>query len=726
MFAARVSGLLFKPPSRFPSKIPILPRSSTINYSLYAKSNISSHRIFPISIKFSTRVRTMSSATPTVSPYGTWESPISVEIISGKSISLQECAVSPSTKAIYYVEGRPAESGRSAVCYKASDSATSVELIPKNFSCRTSIHEYGGAAFKPYPNEEAFVFTVPPRNKGVYKVKVTRGADGTVSAESPVTLVPGSTEERYGNFAIHPSDSELILAVFEEHQGDKPENVVNTLVAIRGGPGDAKVETIAQGRDFYSAPSWNPDGTKVTWLQWDHPDMPWTGGQVCVADWVDGKLENVTVVAGKPESESASQPRWSPDGSLFYCSDRTGYWQLYKLEKDRSSTHIHLPGLETAEFSYPEWQLGWHSYDFLTSTKIVASYVVDATSKTILIDVSNNSFKDLGLPFVDTQAASIHAVSDSSFTIIASTATKASSLYLCKVSDTATFEEIASSTPVSVSEDLVSHAQHITFPRISSPEPSSEAYAWFYPPQNPAYKAPEGTLPPLVISLHGGPTAHSTCGLSLSTQYWTSRGYAYAYVNYTGSSGYGRKFRDALNTRWGIADVSDAADCVHYLVSQGLVDKTRVGIVGGSAGGYGVLQAICSYPDIWAACVSNYGISDLKALVDDTHKFESRYMDKLLWELDAPEEVRNQVLKERSPLLRAASIKTPVLLLQGVEDRVVPKEQAEEMAKVIKDNGGVVKVELFEGEGHGWRRQDTVIKALNMQESWWREYLVRA
>ncbi|EPS35202.1 hypothetical protein H072_11411 [Dactylellina haptotyla CBS 200.50] len=669
----------------------------------------------------------MSSSTPpTVAPYGTWDSPISVEVISGKSLSLQECAVSPVTKAIYYVEGRPAESGRSAICYVPPNSTAPVEVIPKDFSCRTSIHEYGGAAFKPYPDEEAFVFTVPNNNGGVYKVNLTRGDDGNVSAEAPATLISRNADHRYGNFAINPKDSQLILAVFEDHRGGKPEDVVNTIVLISGSPGNAKVETIAEGKDFYSSPSWNPDGSKVSWLQWDHPDMPWTGSQVCVADWVNGKVENAKVVAGKAGIESTSQPRWAPDGTLFYCCDQTGYWQLYKLGADGSSEHVNLVGLEQAEFSYPEWQIGWHSYDFLTSTKVVASYIINATSKTILIDVSDNTYQDLGLPFVDTQAASIHTVSDSSFTIMASTATKPSSLYLCTISDTTTYKEIASSTPVKISENLISHAQHITFPRISSPEPSTEAYAWYYAPKNPAYKAPDGTLPPLVISLHGGPTSHSTCELSLAIQYWTSRGYAYAYVNYTGSSGYGRKFRDALNTKWGIADVSDAADCVHHLVSQNLVDKTRVGIVGGSAGGYGVLQAICSYPNIWAACVSNFGISSLKALVDDTHKFESRYMDRLLWDLDASEEERNQVLDERSPLLRAGSIKAPVLLLQGVEDRVVPKEQAEEMAKVIKENNGIVKVELFEGEGHGWRKQETVVKALELQEEWWKEYLVRA
>ncbi|KAK6535080.1 hypothetical protein TWF281_006377 [Arthrobotrys megalospora] len=685
------------------------------------------HALTPAAIlkNFASTMTTTNS--PTIAPYGTWESPISVETISGKSLSLQECAVSPLTQAIYHIEGRPAEAGRSVLCYTPGNPSTRVEIIPKDYSCRTSIHEYGGAAFKPYPNEESIVFTIPGDSRGVYKVTLSKDDDGNISVGEPATLISGIATKRYGNFSINPQDSKWILAILEEHQGPKPDQVVNTIVSIHGEPGDTKVETVAEGKDFYSSPSWSPDGSKITWLQWEHPDMPWTGSQVWIADWVDGKVENRKVVAGKPLTESTSQPRWSPDGTLFYCSDRTGYWQLYQLLDDGSSKHVALAGLEQVEFSQAEWQIGWHSYDFLSSTKVIANYVTNATSKTILVDLTDSTFIDLGLPFVDTQPASIHRLSESAFTIIASTASTPSTLYRCTISrHRAIFKAIASSTGTSVSSDLISNAQHITFPRISSPEPDTEAYAWYYPPQNPTYKAPEGTLPPLVISLHGGPTAHSTCGLALPIQYWTSRGYAYAYVNYTGSTGYGRKFRDALNTKWGIADVSDAADCVHHLVAQGLVDKSRVGIVGGSAGGYGVLQAICSYPDIWAACVSNYGISSLRALVEDTHKFESRYMDNLLWKLDSSQEVKDQVLDERSPLLRAGSIKAPVLLLQGVDDRVVPKEQAEEMAKVISSNGGVVKVELFEGEGHGWRKQETVVKALSLQEDWWRKYLVRA
>ncbi|KAK6350385.1 hypothetical protein TWF718_003578 [Orbilia javanica] len=688
-----------------------------------------SHPLTPILTTTSKIFNHTMAATdsPTIAPYGAWESPISIETISAKSISLQECAVSRLTQAIYHLEARPAEAGRSVLCYTSSNSSSKIEITPKDYSCRTSIHEYGGAAFKPYPDEEAVVFTVPGGSRSVYKVALTKNDNGNISAGEPVELVAGVPTKRYGNFAINPQNNKWILAILEEHQGHRSDQVVNTLVSIHGEPGNTKVETVAGGKDFYSSPSWNPDGSRITWLQWEHPDMPWTGSQVWVADWVDGQPRNQRVVAGKPLTESASQPRWSPDGVLFYCSDRTGYWQLYQFLEDGSSKHVALRGLERTEFSHAEWQLGWHSYDFLTSSEIVASCTSNATSKTILINLRDDTFQDLDLPFVDTNPASIQTVSDSKFTIIASTTLTPSALYVCDISGAkATYKRTASSTETSIHPNLISNAQHISFPRISSPEPDTEAYAWYYPPQNPAYKSPNGTLPPLVISLHGGPTSHSTCGLSLPIQYWTSRGYAYAYVNYTGSTGYGRKFRDALNTKWGIADVSDAADCVYHLASQSLVDKTRVGIVGGSAGGYGVLQAICSYPDIWAACVSNYGISSLRALVEDTHKFESRYMDKLLWDLDASQEIKDRVLDERSPLLRANNIKAPALLLQGVDDRVVPKEQAEEMAKIIKSNGGVVEVELFEGEGHGWRRQETVVKALTLQEGWWRKYLVRA
>ncbi|KAF3904091.1 Seprase [Orbilia brochopaga] len=668
-----------------------------------------------------------STDIPKTAAYGTWDSEISVEVISGKSVTLQECAVSPNTKAIYHLESRPAEAGRCVICYTPQGSRTSTDILPQGYTCRSTVHEYGGAAFKQYPDQEAVVCTLGGDNPGVYKINVEAKPDGTVTASPPALLIAVEKQDRFANFAINPSNSSEILAILEHHGGEEADTVVNSLVLISGEPGKASWRKVAEGADFYSSPSWHPDGSKVAWLQWDHPDMPWTGGQVFVADFKDGKLENKRVIAGKACTVSASQPRWSPDGSLLYCDDRTGYWQLYRLDENGDSKHIDLKGFEEVDFSHAEWALGWHTYDFLSPTKVIASYVQNATSSTILVDLSDNSFTQLDLPFVDVVAASIHAVSDRSFTVIASTSDRPSTLCLCTLSADGglSYETVAESTPVSLPKSLISAARHITFPRVSSPEPSTTAHAWYYAPVNPAYNAPDGSSPPLVISLHGGPTAHSTCGLSLPIQYWTSRGYAYAFVNYTGSTGYGRKFRDGLNTKWGLADVSDAADCVHFLVSQGLVDKTRVGIVGGSAGGYGVLQAICSYPDVWAACVSNYGISSLKALVEHTHKFESRYMDSLLWDADASTEERERILAERSPLLRAAKIRAPVLLLQGVEDRVVPKEQAEEMAHVIESNGGTVRVELFEGEGHGWRKETTVIKATKLQEEWWRKYLVR-
>lgn len=356
----------------------------------------------------------------------------------------------------------------------------------------------------------------------------------------------------------------------------------------------------------------------------------------------------------------------------------------------------------------------------------MTAYVIDATSKLAIVDYTNNSFEELDVPFVDISPNSLSTISETAFAVIASTPSTPSALYICTLNNgSVEAKSVAKAADINLPEDLVSKAEHITFPRISSPDPSSVAYAFYYKPQNPAYSPPESTLPPLVISLHGGPTSASTPGLSLSVQYWTSRGYAYAFVNYSGSTGYGRKFRDSLNSLWGVADVSDAADCVHYLTSQNVVDKSRVGVVGGSAGGYGVLQSICSFPDIWAACVSNYGISSLEALIEDTHKFESKYMDALLWNFDTTEEEKQKIMGERSPLLRAKLVKAPTLLLQGVDDKVVPKEQAEKMAEVIRSNNGIVDVVLFEGEGHGWRRQDTMVKAIELQESWWRKYLVR-
>ena len=333
---------------------------------------------------------------------------------------------------------------------------------------------------------------------------------------------------------------------------------------------------------------------------------------------------------------------------------------------------------------------------------LVATYTREAANRIIVIDLKTNSYIDPRLPFNNVQGNAIRRVSNTRSVIIASTPTAPKALYLVDLTSPSALKILAKSANISLSSTLFSQAEHVSFPRVYGEEKDGLSHALYLPPLNPNYSAPPNTLPPLLIDLHGGPTSHVSPGLSLNTQFHTSRGYAVAHVNYSGSSGYGRAYRDRLNANWGIADIADAASCVAYLAATSRIDPSRVGIVGGSAGGYGVLQALCVYPKIWAGGVSHYGISGLKAPASDTHKFQSHYCDRLLFTEGMSAEDREKVLRDRSPCFHADRITAAVLLLQGTEDKVVPPDQASEMARVIEENGGEARVVLFPGEGHGF------------------------
>ena len=365
------------------------------------------------------------------------------------------------------------------------------------------------------------------------------------------------------------------------------------------------------------------------------------------------------------------------------------------------------------------------TYVPLGATTLAATYTRNASNRLIVIDVDKESYRDPKLPFRDIRNTAVARVTDTKLVVIGSTATAPDAIYLVDLERPSELQMLKSSADLGLPTLLYSQAEHISFPRVNGEATDGLGHALYLPPHNPEYKAPEGVLPPLIVSLHGGPTAHVGPGLSLMSQYWTSRGYAFAHVNYAGSSGYGRVYRDRLNGTWGVADVADAASCVAHLVSTSRVDPSRVGIRGGSAGGYGVLQALCVYPNIWAGGVSLYGISGLKALTQDTHKFESHYAFKLILEDGMSQEEQEKVYCDRSPYYHADKIKAAVLLLQGSEDKVVPPSQTRDTERTVKENGGDVEVIIFDGEGHGFRQEKHVKKAIEEEERWWVKTLLR-
>lgn len=358
----------------------------------------------------------------------------------------------------------------------------------------------------------------------------------------------------------------------------------------------------------------------------------------------------------------------------------------------------------------------------LSANTLLAAYQQNATSNVIVIDIETETWRNLGFPFVGVER--LAKVSDTSFTVIGTTRDKPTALYQVDTADFTSHKILKSSADLDIPDSLYSAAEHISFPRVVGDYTDGSAYAIFSPPHNPEYRAQSGALPPLVLELHGGPTYHINPGLSTTTQYWTSRGYAYVSVNYAGSTGYGRAYRDLLNGKWGILDVADAVSCATHLSAISKVDASRVGICGQSAGGYGVLQALCDHPKIWAGGISLFGISSLKALLKDMHKFESHLLDRLLFKDGTSADEKEQILHDRSPLFHAGNITSPVLLLQGTADPVVPPNQTKEMEKKILESGGKVRVVMFEGEGHGFIQKQNIKKTLEEEELWFRTTLV--
>ncbi|RDW69849.1 hypothetical protein BP6252_08869 [Coleophoma cylindrospora] len=644
---------------------------------------------------------------PTVADYGTWKSPIAAEKLASDSTAIQELVVNEFTGATYYLESRAAEGGRN--CIVEYGFGTLKDLLPKKYNARTKVHEYGGGALAIRP-DGVLIFT-DANTLGVFSLDPTR--------RKIESLIEANEALRYAGFDCCPIAPEWIVAIREDH---RTSPVLNCLVAINTRTKCSKI--IVEGADFYFNPKFSPDGKTVSWIQLDFPDMPWTGTHLYTASWDDGSISDAKHIAGKARVESVSQARWGPDGTLFFTSDRTGYYQLYRLQKGMSEPkRVLLKGLETSEFSNPDWMIGQCTYVPLSPEKLVAGVTKDAVTRIVIIDLRTEAYVYRDWPNMSPPVDCMKRKSDTSFVMVGRTPTSLQSLYVydIKWAQWRSTISIQSGYPSS----LFSKAQHMTFPRCFGADTTGEAYCFYLPPHNPEYTGPAGRLPPLILSVHGGPTAHSTSGLEVRMQYWTSRGFAVAQLNFIGSSGYGREFRNKLNRNWGIVDIADAASCVKYLAAQGLIDGDRVGIRGGSGGGYATLEALCDYPNVFSGGVSEYGVSDLKLLMKDTHKFESRYLQPLLFDEDATEEEQEKIFRDRSPLYHAERIVAPLLLLQGTEDHVVPPNQAMEMERIVKKNGGQVKLIFFQGEGHGFRIGRNIWRAIEEEEAWWVKQLVR-
>ncbi|EPE36701.1 alpha/beta-Hydrolase [Glarea lozoyensis ATCC 20868] len=658
-------------------------------------------------------------------PFGTWKSPITSKIIAAGSTDFKEVHTNASRPnptsdteqdeaEIFLVEGRPSENGRSTIL-SVSKKGEDVEILPKEYTAAGKIHEYGGgAAFVPHGGRN-IIFNDPKTNL-VYNLDVS-----SKSVTEVVTADPSGKVLKYADF--HAEVGTGTLAVRETHFEDGTE-VRNEIVVIETSSGGASKSTVVvTGADFYSHPRFSPDGKRVCWMQWNHPDMPWTGSELYVADWNDGNLLQGKYVAGKTREQAICQPRWAWDGSLWFVNDPKGIWNLYKWDPTTDGVEeVVLEGYQDVEVGFRELKLGNTTYIQLTHTKWVIAYCRKAVNGLIVYDTVTKDVTELHTELVYVEFHGLARVSDAEFTVIGSTAKTPPALYLIDITKPIEKQLLKSSASIPLPLDIFSPARSISFPKTHGN--AGTAYAIFAPPANPDFRGIEGTRPPLIVSIHGGPTSHESPALDLQAQYFTSRGYAYVHVNHTGSTGFNRAYRQELNSNWGVKDVEDTLSCIDYLANEGLIDRTRVGIRGGSAGGYSVLQALVSHPKVFAAGCSLYGVGNLKDLGAKTHKFESHYLWDLIFPPDASDEDKERIMRERSPCFHAQRIESPLVLLQGREDRVVPMGQAVEMESVMRGLGKDVRLVVFEGEGHGWKRGENIRRSIEEEEGLWGRTLV--
>jgi len=578
---------------------------------------------------------------------------------------------------VYWLESRPGEGGRNAIVFQRPDGRTE-EVTPQPFNARTRVHEYGGGGFTV---GEGTVYFSNFADQRIYR----RAPGG-----EPVPLTP-ETGRRYADMVVD-QDRRRLIAVREDHAGHEP---ANEIVGIDLASGEERM--LVSGNEFYSSPRLSPDGRRLVWLTWDHPNMPWDGTELMACDLgADGLPGNVARVAGG-QDESIFQPEYSPGGTLHFVSDRTGWWNLYRCRERRVEPLCE----REAEFGLPQWIFGMSTYAFVSPGRIVCSYTERGSSHLAILDTETRELEPLETPY--SSIAYVRADDAGSVIFRGSSPTESACLVRLDPS-TGHSEVLRRSGDLEIDPGYLSVPEPVEFPT----ENGQTAHAFFYPPKNRDYVAPDGELPPLLVMSHGGPTAATTTALDPGIQYWTSRGIAVLDVNYGGSTGYGREYRRRLEGAWGVVDVDDCANGANYLAERGLVDGERLMITGGSAGGYTTLCAL-AFKDTFAAGASHFGVSDVEALAKETHKFESRYLDGLI----GPYPGRADLYLERSPIHATEQLSCPVIFFQGLEDEVVPPNQAETMFEALRTKGLPVSYVPFEGEQHGFRRAENIKRALD-------------
>jgi dipeptidyl aminopeptidase/acylaminoacyl peptidase len=620
-----------------------------------------------------------------VAGFGSWNSPITAASITQKTVGL--ASVYALNNEIYWLEARPEEKGRN-VLVKQVDEGKIIELTRQSFNVRTRVHEYGGGA---YLITETAIFFSNYSDGRIYQ---------QIQGKNSQPITQKDSGCRYTDFVLDSQRNRLIC-VCEDHSIIGRE-AINSIVAICLDTGT--ITPLATGSDFYTSPRISPDGTQLAYISWDHPAMPWDSSYLWLGKiQQDGIVDGVELVAGGT-AESICEPKWSSDGLLYFSSDRSNWWNIYRRNHDHTIECLHEMA---AEFAYPHWVFGLSTYSFINSDLIVCAYSQNGSWHLGSIQTKTKQFQAFNTSY--TEISSVQAGNDGHALFIAGSPDQPTAIIQFNL-ETEETTIIKQSAELTIDPGYISIPQAISFPT----ENNLIAHAWYYPPQNKDYLAPPGELPPVLVKSHGGPTAAASVNLSLRIQYWTSRGFAYLDVNYGGSIGYGRQYRERLKGNWGIVDVQDCINAARYLVEQKLADGERLVISGGSAGGYTTLAALTFY-DTFKAGASYYGVSDLEILARDTHKFEARYLDSLVGAY--PEE--KALYKERSPIYYLDRLSCPVIFFQGLEDKVVPPNQAEMMVEALRQKGLPVAYINFPDEGHGFRQAVNIQTALESELSFY-------
>ncbi len=612
-------------------------------------------------------------------PYGVWASPLTAARATAGALRLGQIAVDGDD--IYWLEGRASEGGRN-VLVRASAGSPPVDVSPPTFNVRSRVHEYGGA---PYAVYRGTMYASDFADQRLYAF--------TAGTTPKALTLPGYF---FAQCRMDAARTRLVCVREDHTLGDDQPPAAIVAVPLGDATPSAGV-VLASGADFLSDPTLSPDGRQLAWLQWNHPNMPWDGTELHVADLdVRGVPRAPVRVAGGPD-ESVFQPVWSPDGVLYFVSDRTGWWNLYRRRNGVTEPVYAMP----ADFGKPQWSLGTSTYAFASADRIVVTYAEHGRWRlgVLSLDPSKLEPMTLALEPLDAVVATPRAAY-----FVGGSASEGPAI--TRVTFGAGEAEVLKrSRDDTLDAGLVSAPEAMTFDSAGMP-----VHAFYYPPTNPGFRAPAGTAPPLLVLSHGGPTGATDPVFDPEVQFWTTRGFAVVDVNYGGSSGYGRAYRQRLNGQWGIVDVRDAVNAAKHLVAAGKADPARLITRGGSAGGYTTLAAL-AFHDTFRAGASYYGISDLEVLARDTHKFESRYMDRLV----GPYPAMQATYRERSPIHAVDKFNCALILLQGLDDKVVPPNQSEIMAAALRTKGLPVAFVTFAGEQHGFRKAENIVRALESE-----------